>query len=152
MGLKYGRDRGRRLAAIQCGPAEQLMFRQVLLAQYVRTVSAEVASSTSLCGVTSSTPSRTDASIALALLDMPDRNRGTPAAARASRCSDTRSRAHTRGGVGGLRAGELDSVAGEEDLHVVSFFGRGACDEQGKRGAGRILRAGRAVDEDACHG
>jgi drug/metabolite transporter (DMT)-like permease len=31
IGLKYGRDRGRRLAAIQCGPAAQLMFRQVLL-------------------------------------------------------------------------------------------------------------------------
>ena len=31
IGLKYGRDRGRRLAAIQRGPAAQLMFRQVLL-------------------------------------------------------------------------------------------------------------------------
>jgi hypothetical protein len=29
--VKYGRDRGRRLAAIQCGPVGQLMFRQVLL-------------------------------------------------------------------------------------------------------------------------
>jgi hypothetical protein len=29
--MKYGRDRGRRLAAIQRGPAAQLMFRQVLL-------------------------------------------------------------------------------------------------------------------------
>src|SRR5918994_186249 len=28
--FKYGRDRERRLAAIQCGPAAQLMFRQVL--------------------------------------------------------------------------------------------------------------------------
>jgi CubicO group peptidase (beta-lactamase class C family) len=28
---KYGRDRGRSLAAIQCGPAAQLTFRQVLL-------------------------------------------------------------------------------------------------------------------------
>jgi hypothetical protein len=25
--MKYGRDRGRRLAAIQCGPAAQPMFR-----------------------------------------------------------------------------------------------------------------------------
>jgi hypothetical protein len=29
--MKYGRDRGRRLAAIQCGPADQPMSRQVLL-------------------------------------------------------------------------------------------------------------------------
>jgi hypothetical protein len=29
--IKYGRDRGRRLALIQRGPAAQLMFRQVLL-------------------------------------------------------------------------------------------------------------------------
>ena len=31
IGLKYGRDRGRRLAAIQCAPAAQPMFRQALL-------------------------------------------------------------------------------------------------------------------------
>src|SRR5918999_608315 len=31
IGLKYGRDRGRRLAAIQRCPAAQLMFRQALL-------------------------------------------------------------------------------------------------------------------------
>jgi hypothetical protein len=29
--MKYGRDRERRLAAIQGGPADQLMFRQALL-------------------------------------------------------------------------------------------------------------------------
>jgi hypothetical protein len=34
--LKYGRDRGRRLAAIQRGPAAQLMFRQVLLSSLWR--------------------------------------------------------------------------------------------------------------------
>ena len=54
-------------------------------------------------------------------------------------------------GRGGGGARVLDRVAGEEDLHVVTLLGGRARHEQREGAAGRVLGAGRQVDQELRH-
>jgi hypothetical protein len=62
-----------------------------------------------------------------------------------------RPRSHPVRGGGSLRARELDRVAGKEDADVMALRGGRARDEHRERGAGRVLWAGREMNEDLRH-
>jgi hypothetical protein len=45
----------------------------------------------------------------------------------------------------------MNTVAGEEDLHLVSLLDRGARDQERERRARRIFGSGRRVNQDSRH-
>ena len=90
-------------------------------------------------GCASSTPGLVSAPTPRAALDMPDSVTETPASASACQCSETEPVPISRAASRGLRAHELDRVAGEEEADLVPLVDRGPGDEEREGGTGRVL-------------
>jgi hypothetical protein len=120
--------------------------------QYVSTVSAQTASSTSFCGGASSTPSRVEASTPRALLGHPREEQWNARLCEGLQVLGDGPRADARCHLRRLGTYELHGIAREEDAHLVPLLRRRARDEKGKSSPRRILRSRREMDEDARHG